>query len=116
MTEPTNIPTTPFDWLIDQIRSVIREELAAAHNLTVSNTADTDVLLTPEQAAAMMNVERRWLIRHSKKFPFTRRISRKVLRFSEAGLRRWEKSRLRGKVDEREGQTFSVFNRPARPR
>src|SRR5262249_48133358 len=79
---------SPFDELLDQIRLIVREELAA-HNLAVNHTADADVLLTPEEAAAMMNVERRWLIRHSRRFPFTRRISRKNLRYSEAGIRRW---------------------------
>ncbi|PYJ66216.1 MAG: hypothetical protein DME76_17365 [Verrucomicrobia bacterium] len=89
MTEPTNIPTTPFDWLIDQIRSVIREELTAALAGGTNNINDTDTLLTVDEAAALLHVDPRWLYRHAAKLPFTRRISRKNLRFSEAGLRRW---------------------------
>jgi predicted DNA-binding transcriptional regulator AlpA len=85
----SELGNNPFDLLLEQIRLIVREEIAAASNVAISNPANTDVLLTPEEAAAMMNVERRWLIRHAKKFPFTRRISRKVLRFSEAGVRRW---------------------------
>ena len=45
-----------------------------------------DKLLLPEQAAARMGVSRRWLYRHAKRLPFTRRLGRKQLRFSEAGL------------------------------
>ena len=48
-----------------------------------------DMLLTAKQAAAILGVNPRWLYRHSKKFPFTRRLARKVLRFSEIGVRRY---------------------------
>lgn len=46
-----------------------------------------DRLLTPDEAAAMLGVSVRWLYRHAGKFTFTRRLSRKVLRFHEPGLR-----------------------------
>lgn len=49
-----------------------------------------DRLLTPEEAAPLLGVSVRWLYRHAKRLPFTRRLSRKALRFSEAGLRRWQ--------------------------
>jgi excisionase family DNA binding protein len=79
----------PFEILLGEIRQIVREEIAAAHNGGVSNSNDRDALLTPDEAAAMIGVNRRWLYRHSAKLPFTRRISRKSLRFSEAGLHRW---------------------------
>jgi predicted DNA-binding transcriptional regulator AlpA len=88
MNQPTNTPVTPFDWLVDRIRIVIREELATAHT-NGSMTTTTDTLLTAKEAAALMNVTPRWLYRHAAKLPFSRRIGRKNLRFSEAGLRRW---------------------------
>ena len=50
---------------------------------------EADHLLTPEEAGRMLGVTPRWLYRHGKRLPFTKRLSRKVLRFSEAGLRRW---------------------------
>jgi len=54
-----------------------------------------DRLLAPEEAAALLGVTVRWLRRHSGTFTFTRRLSRKVLRFHEAGLRRYmERGRL----------------------
>jgi predicted DNA-binding transcriptional regulator AlpA len=52
-----------------------------------------DRLLTPHQAAERLGVTSRWLYRHAPRLPFTRRLSRKVLRFSEAGLWRWQASR-----------------------
>lgn len=48
-----------------------------------------DRLLTPEEAATFLGTTPRWLYRHARRLPFTRRLSRKALRFSEAGLRRW---------------------------
>ncbi len=52
-----------------------------------------DHLLTPEEAAGKLNVKLCWLYRHAKTLPFTRRLSRKALRFSESGLLRWQAAR-----------------------
>jgi predicted DNA-binding transcriptional regulator AlpA len=79
---------SPFDLLLEHIRQIVREEIAA-HNCGVNNSNDTDRLLTPDEAAALAGVGRRWLYRHAANLPFARRINRKTLRFSEAGLRRW---------------------------
>ena len=54
-------------------------------------TPDPQSLLTPAQAANRLSVSRRWLYRNKHKLPFARRLSRKVLRFDEAGLERWLK-------------------------
>ena len=48
-----------------------------------------DRLLTPEEAAKLMSVDVAWLYRHSKQLPFTKRLSKKALRFGERGLMRW---------------------------
>ena len=72
--------------LKELLREVIREELVRNSN---GHSGDKDTLLSSGQAAALMGVSRQWLYRHAEKLPFTRRISRKNLRFSEAGLRRW---------------------------
>ena len=48
-----------------------------------------DRLLTPSEAAEILNVPVRWLYRHTPRLPFARRLSRKRLRFSESGLRRY---------------------------
>jgi excisionase family DNA binding protein len=49
--------------------------------------------LTVHEAAKLMGVKPSWLYRHSGKLPFTRRLSRRALRFSEKGLRRWLETR-----------------------
>src|SRR5439155_22936068 len=40
--------------------------------------ANEDQMLEVEEAAAMIGVTTRWLYRHAKQLPFTRRISRKI--------------------------------------
>jgi len=82
----------PFDLLLDQIRRVVAEEIAKA----LSNNgqpAEKGNYLTPEEAAKIMGVEVNWLYRHRRHLPFAHRASKKVLRFDEAGLRRWMQSR-----------------------
>lgn len=59
-------------------------------------TDEADRLLTPVEAAERLGVTSRWLYRHAHQLPFTRRLSRKVLRFSEAGLRRYLDGKKRG--------------------
>jgi predicted DNA-binding transcriptional regulator AlpA len=48
-----------------------------------------DRLLTPSELAERMNVTIRWVYRHANDWPFTRRLSRRMLRFSEAGVARF---------------------------
>ena len=89
MIEPKNTPPTPFDWLLHEIRQIVREELDTAQSNGSNMMTTTDTLLTAKETAMLMNVTPRWLYRHAAKLPFTRRINRKTLRFSEAGIRRW---------------------------
>jgi hypothetical protein len=56
---------------------------------TAKPPTEPDRLLTPEEAAEIMGVSPRWLRRRAKALPFARRLSRKALRFSETGLRRY---------------------------
>lgn len=46
-------------------------------------------VLTIDEAASMVKLSKRWLYRHAKALPFARKLSRKVLRFSRAGITRW---------------------------
>lgn len=52
-----------------------------------------DHLLTVDEAAGVLAVERTWLYRHAGKLPFTRKLSAGTLRFSSNGLHRWLASR-----------------------
>jgi hypothetical protein len=51
--------------------------------------ADPDRLLTPEAAAARFGVTKRWLLDHADEIPGVRRLSRKIVRFSERRLARF---------------------------
>ncbi len=48
-----------------------------------------DYRLTAEEAAARLNVSIDWLYRRTKELPFARKLSRKVVRYSEAGIKRY---------------------------
>src|SRR5262249_8356307 len=48
---------------------------------------EPDRLLTAEETAQLIGVEPKWLPR--KRLPFARKLSHKVVRYSEAGLTRW---------------------------
>jgi hypothetical protein len=85
MSEPKN----PFDLLLDQIRAVVREEIASALSNGVGHPIEKEKLLTPEEAGAIIGVDKKWLYRHAKQLPFVKKLSRKAIRFNEAGLRRW---------------------------
>jgi hypothetical protein len=46
-----------------------------------------DRLLTVEEVAGRLEVAPQWVYRHAGEWDFTRRLGRRTLRFSEAGLR-----------------------------
>jgi len=79
--------------------------LAARHAANASNenkvvqiesTRSHDRNLKVDEAAEMLGVKRSWLYRHSGELPFTRRLSRRAIRFSEKGIRRWLETRRNG--------------------
>jgi excisionase family DNA binding protein len=71
----------------------VLEELRAIEGSSAS-TAEavaqtTDRLLTVQEAAELLSVTPRWLYRRANTLPFIRRLSRRALRISKAGLERW---------------------------
>jgi hypothetical protein len=56
-------------------------------------TQKSEELLTAKEAAKLLNVSVHWMYRHASELPFARRLSRKALRFSTAGLLRWRAGR-----------------------
>jgi len=85
----------PFEALLESIRVIVREEIREALQ-NAGHAPETEGLLTPDKAAEMMGVSVRWLYRHSDKLPFARRFGRKMLRFSEPGLRHWVAAKKTG--------------------
>lgn len=54
-----------------------------------AETNEDDRWLTAEEAAPLIGVTPRWLYNRWKQLPFSRKLSHKVLRFSEKGIRRY---------------------------
>ena len=54
---------------------------------------EQDRMLDVGEAAGMLGVTKRWVYRHGKQLPFTRPISRKIVRYSKVGIQRWLASR-----------------------
>ena len=57
------------------------------------SAVEPDRLLTPESAAARFGVTKRWLLAHADEVPGVRRLSRKIVRFSERHLGRFLEKR-----------------------
>lgn len=53
------------------------------------NPREEDRMLTVDEAANMLRRGRQWIYRNAHTLPFVKRISRKSLLCSEAGLKRW---------------------------
>jgi hypothetical protein len=67
--------------------------LARSTGETAQVAMQEEELLTAEQAASLLSVSVDWMYRHASGLPFTKRLSRKALRFSKAGLLRWRAGR-----------------------
>lgn len=48
-----------------------------------------DCLLTAREVAARLGTSVRYVYEHADRFPFTRRLGSRTVRFSERGLERW---------------------------
>ena len=90
MSEPQKIVVLSESELEAVIERAILKALTVGHNGNGSAAGTQDHLLTVEEAAERLGVKTRWLYRRADKLPFARRLSRKALRFSEAGLLRWQ--------------------------
>ncbi len=82
-----NLPdtaTVPVGWL--------REQLALGGAEAPPPAED---LLTADEAARRLGVSKDWLYRQTKRLPFARKLSRKVVRYSAAGLAKYLEGRDR---------------------
>jgi len=72
------------------LQNALAARLLESPQKYAADPAEPDTLLTAEKAAPFLNVTPHWLYRHWKQLPFARRLSRRTLRFSEVGLRKWQ--------------------------
>ena len=93
-----NLPVDALTAILGRVgglQAVIQAELVAARTTAAMapngpvGSAATPAMLTADEAAALLHWSRRSLLRRSRKLPFTRRLSRKVILFDRAGLRDW---------------------------
>lgn len=96
---PGGSVTLPRDWLAQVLaaengapESRIRDERTPA--LPGIPPVATTGLLKVDEAAKLLNVDERWLYRHAKALPFTRRLGPKTLRFDADGLAKWAARRV----------------------
>jgi hypothetical protein len=97
LADPTALDRLPSDALIglrQRARHLIVDLDAAIsrHAMLIrqprQQQAEQDRLLSPKEAAALYGVNARWLLDHADEIPGVRRLSRKLIRFSERALRR----------------------------
>jgi Helix-turn-helix domain len=77
---------------VEELGAIIEQAVVRALQNN-GHAQEKGVYLTPEQAAKIMGVDTNWLYRHRKTLPFAKGVTKKMLRFDEAGLRRWMQSR-----------------------
>jgi hypothetical protein len=51
--------------------------------------AEADVMLAPDEAAALLKQSRRWLARNCQRLPFVKRVSERRFICSKNGLEKW---------------------------
>lgn len=94
--DPTKVPVLPVEVIpslrgeLARLDSLLLMRLSFPQSGNGPGEPEKDNWLTAEQAAPILGVTPRWLYRRASKLPFARRLSRKVLRFSESGLRKWQ--------------------------
>ena len=93
MSEPGNksnsIQAEGLRSLLEPLLDLLADKIVQRMNGSKPAAETTEKLLTPDEAARLIGVDKKWLYRHSKQLPFIRRLSKKNVRFSDAGLKRW---------------------------
>ena len=102
VTDPGRVASVPVEQVpallvqLASVQAILLSRLAVTGNGSATQSAippPVDHYLTADEAAAIHNVSRRWLYPHARQLPFAHRVNRKLLRFSEAHLRRWQAAR-----------------------
>ena len=96
ITHPDSIPLDEVPGVLDELEHVkarlsarLRGEQGTPRKPPGSSADRVSKLLDAGEVAERLGVTERWVYRHAPRLPFTKRLSRRVLRFSEPGLRRW---------------------------
>jgi hypothetical protein len=97
--DPTTLTGLPLPVIVDlrrqishlaaDVDAVLYRTLTEVRTKDQRSDVEPDRLLTPEAAAARFGVTKRWLLDHPEEIPGVRRLSRKIVRFSERRLARF---------------------------
>jgi predicted DNA-binding transcriptional regulator AlpA len=71
---------------VEELRRIISEEIKKLSGNGADEWFDT------ERAAEFLGVSTEWIYRNRKRLPFARKVGRKMVRFSVAGMRKWMES------------------------
>ena len=93
-----DIDRLPADQLPDAIGTLESAKARAWARLVRPESAepspqDADKTVDVQDAAQLLGMSPTWVYRHADTLPFTRRVGRRALRFSVAGIRRYLASR-----------------------
>ena len=101
--DPTILTSLPLPVIVElrrqighlaaDVDAVLYQTLTEARTPDQRLDAEPDRLLTPDAAAVRFGVTKRWLLEHADEIPGIRRLSRKLVRFSERPLARFLESR-----------------------
>jgi hypothetical protein len=86
---PTEAATALVELATLQAAVAARLRSTPSGDHAVGTAPEADRLLTAEDVAERLNRSVDWVYRHARHWPFTRRLARRTLRFSEAGLHRF---------------------------
>ena len=100
---PEAVSEVPVERVLDllaqlrglEVRLLARLLAPEAGRSKRESRVEPERLLSASEAAVRLSVTVRWIYRHATNLPFTRRLSRKALRFSEQGLQRYIATRNR---------------------
>ena len=76
---------------VAQVLRLVLTQLQAFQGTEPSSEASRpdEHLLSAEEVAKRLGVSRRYVYEHAARFPFTRRLGPRTVRFSQQGLERW---------------------------
>lgn len=87
----TGLPAHTLKSLMLRTAALLAVLAAAEEQPTTATPAayEPDKWISADEAAALLQKPRRWIVDNADRLPWVRRVSRKKLLCSEAGLRKW---------------------------
>ncbi len=97
LASPERVSEVPVEAIPGRQAQVLQLQAALTSRLLMQSTTNqqparqvnSDRLLSAEEVAKVLGVTKRWLYSHAGQLSFTRRLTRKALRFSEDDLQRY---------------------------